>query len=131
MAEGSKVRIETYDAEEWERQNNSKKVPPYINEFGIEQNRYNKIVVNRLRKAESECRELAAQMQEMNDYYQQQFASFDEIVETLHSEIEELKSKLEEQKKETDRLRLTAKLNSNSIERIMKMLPGSIDIDID
>lgn len=141
MAEGKKVKIETYDTSEWERQG-SRKIAASVNEFGVEQNRFNKAMVNRLRRTENETRNLGADVQELNDNLQQQFAQYDEVIETmkkeydeivstLRKENDEMKEQISDLKKECDRLRLTAKLNSGSIEKIMKLLPGSIDVDIE
>jgi seryl-tRNA synthetase len=130
MADTNKVKIETYKASEWERQN-TRKLPEFFHSFGIEQNRYNKTIVTRLRKAEAECRELHVDIQEVNDYYQQVFASYDQQIDELHGLLAQMREEMEALKKENDRLRLTEKLNSNSIDRILKQLPGSIDIDLD
>lgn len=123
MAEGRKVRIETYDPQEWQ-ESSRKRIPDSFHEFGIEQNKYNKIVVNRLRKIEAENRELHLQLQEQSDY-------FTKKIEESEATISDLYQKISDMKKEVDRLKLTAKLNTNSIDRLMKKIPDSIDIDID
>ena len=52
-------------------------------------------------------------------------------MEESEATINDLYQKISDMKKEFDRLKLTAKLNSNSIDRLMKKIPDSIDIDID
>lgn len=123
MAEGRKVRIETYNPQEW-NEGSRKRVSESFHEFGIEQNRYNKIVVNRLRKVEAENRELNLQLQEQSDYFVMQLKEYEDMIKELYGRMDEMK-------KELDRLKLTAKLNSNSIDRIIKKMPGAIDLDIE
>jgi hypothetical protein len=123
MADGKKVRIETYNPEGY-NESARKKVPVTFHEFGLEQNKYNRIVVNRLRRVESENRELNLELQRQSEHYEQLLQEKDEQYAILQGQVDILG-------REISRLKLTAKLNSNSIDRLIKKIPQSIDIDID
>lgn len=137
MAENRKVKIETYNVDEWDEVR-YRKFPYHFHEFGIEQNKYNRIIVNRLRKAESENRQLNLDMQQQTEYYEQKMKQADEQAAVLQGQIDILTRQVEELienvkilRKEADKMRLAEKLNTNSIDRIMRKLPDSIDVDIE
>lgn len=134
MSETGKVKIQTYDFHGYEDSSAHKKVPEYVHEFGLAQNHFNKILVNRLRRIETENRELHIDIQELNDYYIQQIENLNDamaqMAESANRTISELSDQINTLKKEVDRLRLSEKLNTNSIDRLMREVPGAIDVDI-
>lgn len=112
MSEIKKVKIETYTPDE-DMKPKYKQELSSLTKFGIEQNKFNKIIVNRIRRVENENRNLKLEMWKMRDDYEERISSLEEYAHLVQGQLESMGKMI-------DRLRLSEKLNSNSIDRLTK-----------